>query len=473
MCGNTTVVINGAGPVGLTTAIALLDVSSQMGIPMPKVQIWDPCLRPWREVVIRIPHSIAVSLPEQVQMELWGETTASPQRVFVRGQCNFDITVENSRVHDSYSEHPSRYTAIVQVKHFQEACLSYLRMRHAQHCTINEGTCPPGVMREAAAVIQSYGKAARKSNPISGNLASQEDPCHGMSTPSPHGLFVLFNRDDVMDGVQDTNYRHFNSRYNGFATFQSHRRSNTVQTYIWPEEVNNDMGLAPVPASHEELLANGRSLSLRALFDCVPQMQGEEDWWWELSRRCRLQDQDGKSVAPELACTLEWRRGCSGHQTSYPQMDAKACSPAFHAWFDAVRYQISLNLYKMGIFGSCAESFLKKVRLCYARREPYRYNSVYTEVESVPLFYIGDSAGSTDFKKGLSCGRGLLCAAQLAFDVGRSIVEQMKKCGQADLKHAFQCSGRQYQQAWNSSDMMSEWRDDFDPTHKYLLTGRL
>merc|ERR1712232_117130 len=122
----------------------------------------------------------------------------------------------------------------------------------------------------------------------------------------------------------------------------------------------------------------------------------------------------GESGVPaEATCSLEWRGGFPGYQSMLPGTREKASSPAFEAWFDAVRYQVSLNLYKMGIFGSCAETFLHKVRLCYARREPYRYNSVYTEVEAVPVIYVGDSAGSTDFKKGLSCGRGLLCACQL------------------------------------------------------------
>merc|ERR1719502_1689105 len=127
-------------------------------------------------------------------------------------------------------------------------------------------------------------------------------------------------------------------------------------------------------------------------------------------------------------------------------MGEKASSPAFTAWFDAVRYQISLNLYKMGIFGSCAENFLRKVRLCYARREPYRYNNVYTEVEHVPVLYLGDSAGSTDFKKGLSCGRGLLCASQLAFDTMGTISHHLASTQRSDLKDAFRQGGMRYQQ---------------------------
>jgi len=81
------VLINGAGPVGLTFAVALLDQAVLAGSPKPKVQIWDPNLIPWRETLIRLPSSIAASLPEQIQMDLWEETSSRPQRMFLPGLC--------------------------------------------------------------------------------------------------------------------------------------------------------------------------------------------------------------------------------------------------------------------------------------------------------------------------------------------------------------------------------------------------
>ena len=62
--------------------------------------------------------------------------------------------------------------------------------------------------------------------------------------------------------------------------------------------------------------------------------------------------------------------------------------------FHSVASKISLNLHKMGIIGTHAERFLHKIRLCCAQRQPYRYDGVYTEVEGVPVVYLGDSAGS-------------------------------------------------------------------------------
>jgi len=467
-----TVVVNGAGPVGLTFTIALLDRATQLGIPKPKVQIWDPIMTPRRETVIRLPHIIATLLPEQVQMELWQETTSAPRRLFMPGPCNSSVAVGNSHVHDPVNQPACQLTATIQIKQFQEVTMRYLLAHHAECCTLNHGRCPPDVMRGAAAVIQSYGKAARKSNPIVGNSAAEEDPIINMEVESENGLFVLFDRKDVVDGDRAADYNLFNERGNGFTVFQSHDPTNAVQAYIWPEDVNNDLGCPAVPLTQADLIANGNSFGLRALFDCVDKLQGQEQWWWEVSRRCRLQDENGMAVPREMACTLEWRRGHPGSRQPLPQMGEKASSDAFEAWFDAVRYQISLNMYKMGIFGSRAENFLCKVRFCYARREPYRYNSVFAQVEGVPVIYLGDSAGSTDFKKGLSCGRGLLCASQLAVDAMDLVLQQLRSPGCADLRRAFQLGAEQYQLAWRSTEMCCEWRSDFDATYKYLQAGR-
>lgn len=467
-----TVVVNGAGPVGLLFSIALLDRATLLGLPKPKVQIWDPNTTPWRETVIRLPHIIAACLPECVQMELWGETCSSPQRLFVPGPCIPSPAVENSRVHDPYNHPPSQYTAIVQTKQLQEVTMHYLLARHPQHCTVNQGLCPAEVMRKASAVVQCYGKVARKNNPIIGNSVAEEEPFVGMEVPSENGLFLLFDRSDVADGDRDTEYQHFNQRGNGFSVFQSHDLTNAVQTYIWPEDVTNDTGYPYVPLTQEQLINHGRSFGLRALFDCVVNIQGQERWWWEFSRRCRLQDENGMPVPREKACTLDWRDGHQGWRHDNPRIGEKASSRAFEAWFDAVRYQIALNMYKMGIFGSHAENFLHKVRLCYARRASYRYNSVCTEVEGVPVIYLGDSAGSTDFKKGLSCGRGLLCASSLALAVTNVVSRQLHTAPWEGLKSAFQQGAQLYQQHWGSAEMAAEWRNDFDATFKYLQAGR-
>jgi len=468
------VVVNGAGPVGLTFSLALLDRATEKGLPMPSVQIWDPCMTPWRENVIRIPYSIAMSLPDQVQVELWGETTSSPQRLFMPVSSCPSQAVDNSRVHDPLSVSSSYFTAVLQVKQFQESMMRVILSRYPHHCVLNQGRCPPEMMRSAVAVVQCYGKAARKTNPIAGNPVSLEEPLPGLALPKEleHGVFVLFDRREVAVGSQFADYESFNVRGNGFSVVQSYAANNAVQAYIFAEDLNNDTGRAPFPLKLEQLINNGRDFGLKALFECVTGLQGHEDWWWEFSRRCRLQDSFGIPVPKESACTLEWRTGLPGWRRHYQNFGEKASSSGFEAWFDAVRYQISLNLHHMGIFGTHVENFLHKVRLCYARRDRYRYGSVYTEVEGVPVIYLGDSAGSTDFKQGLSCGRGLLCAAQLAFQVIDLALQQLTSSGKLCVKSAFQRGAERYQEHWRSPEMAAEWSNDFDASPKYLHAGR-
>jgi hypothetical protein len=244
----------------------------------------------------------------------------------------------------------------------------------------------------------------------------------------------------------------FNQNYNGFNVFQSYDESNAVQVYIWPEDAQSGTGIAVTPTSHEQLIQGGGCFGLRALFDCVASLQGSEDWWWELSRRCRLQNAHGP-VPKEEQCSLNWQTG----KTGYCKAGEKASSPAFETWFNAVRHQIALNMYKMGIIGSGADAFLDKIRLCYAKREPYYFNSVYAEVQGVPVIYLGDSAGSTDFKQAMSCGRGLICAADLVLRTLEAAKRQEQSTGGCNIREAFRWGAQQYQRLWNSAEMKSQW----------------
>jgi hypothetical protein len=299
-------------------------------------------------VNIKLPLTIAALLPEQVQMELWKETVAAPKQVF-SADCGSDRRIENCRVHNPRGFKSN--LAIVQVKQFQLVLNRYLRRHHSSNCSFHVGVCPPDVMAKASVVMQTYGRAAREANPIPGNTVSEEKPITDLEVPSPHGLFVLFDRSAVTHGEQDPAFWEFNQNYNGFNVFQSHDLANVVQVYIWPENVNDVTGCPNTPKTHEELIQGGGLFGLRALFDCVATLQGSEDWWWELSRRCRLQNAHGPVPKAEQ-CSLNWKTG----KTGYCKAGEKASSPAFETWFNAVRHQISLNLYKMGIIGSHADA---------------------------------------------------------------------------------------------------------------------
>ena len=61
---------------------------------------------------------------------------------------------------------------------------------------------------------------------------------------------------------------------------------------------------------------------------------------------------------------------------------------------------------------------LSQIQVFYAPRSEYYWDTVATNIpwldDSKPLFFLGDSAGSTDYKLGLSMGRGLLSVQALS-----------------------------------------------------------
>jgi len=97
----------------------------------------------------------------------------------------------------------------------------------------------------------------------------------------------------------------------------------------------------------------------------------------------------------------------------------------------------------------------------------------YRSGEAVPGSLLGLPSCTAHFKKGMSCGRGLICAAKVAISTMHHFAIQQKSIAQADLRCAFQFGGMEYQQDWNSMEMKSEWRDDFDPSYKYCRLGRI
>jgi hypothetical protein len=57
------------------------------------------------------------------------------------------------------------------------------------------------------------------------------------------------------------------------------------------------------------------------------------------------------------------------------------------------------------------------VKIYYAARSEYYWQTV--AQPDYPSFFVGDSAGSTDYKMGLSMGRGLLATQYLASSIRR------------------------------------------------------
>ncbi|OAI46489.1 alanine racemase [Gammaproteobacteria bacterium SCGC AG-212-F23] len=84
-------------------------------------------------------------------------------------------------------------------------------------------------------------------------------------------------------------------------------------------------------------------------------------------------------------------------------------------WFERYKHEIVTTCAKFEI---PLPIDLKRIKIFYAQRTEYYWEDVATQISwqgnSKPLFFLGDSAGSTDYKLGLSVGRGLLSAQTLS-----------------------------------------------------------
>lgn len=96
-------------------------------------------------------------------------------------------------------------------------------------------------------------------------------------------------------------------------------------------------------------------------------------------------------------------------------LSGKGLVGTMQKWFE--RYK-TIVLKTAKKFDITLPDDLSRIQVFYASRMEYYWNDVVTEIPwksgSRPLFFLGDSAGSTDYKSGLSLGRGLLAVQELS-----------------------------------------------------------
>lgn len=96
-------------------------------------------------------------------------------------------------------------------------------------------------------------------------------------------------------------------------------------------------------------------------------------------------------------------------------MSGEGLSEEAKRWFEK---------YKSIVYAEIAEADIpipedtKKINVYYAARSEYYWNTVatvwpFSDDSIIPLYFLGDSAGSTDYKFGISVGRGLLAVDML------------------------------------------------------------
>ncbi|KTC81935.1 alanine racemase [Legionella cincinnatiensis] len=148
---------------------------------------------------------------------------------------------------------------------------------------------------------------------------------------------------------------------------------------------------------------------------------GENGISYAASNNCNYDVQLYTYPAGELSSVLNEVPEDFIHRVKYNSlfnrldMTGRALSENSKQWFENYKKIIVNETNKYGIE---LPSDLEKIEIFYASRSEYYWNRAAIKVSwqknlHVPLFFIGDSAGSTDYKFGLSVGRGFLAVDML------------------------------------------------------------
>lgn len=108
-----------------------------------------------------------------------------------------------------------------------------------------------------------------------------------------------------------------------------------------------------------------------------------------------------------------------------------------------------------------------KIRVYYATRCEYCYDKAATSICGTPLLFVGDSAGGTDYKLGLSLGRGLITTMNL--------VHEMKNANQIAFKAIVEFFngywGNVVATEFNTRNMLLGKTAEI--VHKYVMEGKV
>lgn len=156
------------------------------------------------------------------------------------------------------------------------------------------------------------------------------------------------------------------------------------------------------------------------------------------------------------------------YNSQTPAVDLTGSGLSNHSrqWFENYKNILINSLNKVGIE---LPSDFTKIKVFYASRSEYYWDIVATKIFwendiSFPVFFLGDSAGSTDYKFGLSMGRGFLA--------GNVLTTAMQ-----EHNYDFDRIAEHYQIYWNSVISREFNQGPLLPTepwiqYKYLIKGR-
>lgn len=400
--------IYGAGPVGLYLSYKLLSQD-----PNAHVDIYDRT-PPSRPQVVRIPYSSADSLDTNIKEKLWPDTLV---RTSIFG------TQTSTNINDQ-APIPYKVWPFIQIKDFQEKMLSHLNMTYKDRFHFKDSHHSK-VTASKIANEEKYESIFVTSG--GGAFQSELRKIMNKTTLATHdkrekidemGIYLTYENPGVESYMRQGKLMNPKDlAEKGMTYAASNNESKSVQLYTYP------VG------------------DLKETFEAFPEsLKGKASF--------------GKNNIP-----------LSGH---HPQVNAHE-----KEWLNEYKEKIIAHAETTGVPLPTKEENpndidTDKIKVYYAKRYEYAYQDVaFPNNRHVPLMFVGDSAGSTDYKLGLSLGRGLLAA---------DMITQALRIPNATPKDTM----KRYQKYWENQVLPQEFNQN-NPAltslapikYNYLLKGRI
>ena len=351
-------IIVGGGPVGCYLAYKLLAISPNKQVILFESRIFE------RPQVIRIPFIIADDFPLDVKNKMWCDIETR-SRIFNPGLS----TDKNFWPKPDYSFWPW-----INISAFQKAIIHYLKTDTLYKDRFYFIPDDVNITKNTwqAALEKAYPTFNRSISLSTGaiyctcgayaKMLRQELNVTG-GTPTEikgHGIYLTYQNKIIEDYKRDANsLSYLELGRNGISYAASNNSNLDVQLYTYPEG------------------------DLAAIFHEIPE---------EFIQR---------AVYKQNSCALDMR--------------GDKLTNTAKKWFDRYKAELFKTANKFNI---TIPDDLSRIQVFYAPRTEYYWDVAATNIPwqgySRPLFFLGDSAGSTDYKSGLSLGRGLLSVQALS-----------------------------------------------------------
>ena len=344
-------IVIGAGPVGLFACLQLL---SKTNLTVELIEKRNDFVRPQ---VVRIPYAAAINLPLEIQRGLWPDDAIRNKILGNRQKSDPDFWDRGD-----YMYYPQ-----ISIKDFQERLADYVKRSYAGRFKLT--------MDDESSLKSVRGKLQRGN--YSGIFVAA-----GLSNI----MFEMREQMGLMEEIEtDNTTRSEIDRHGVYGIFQTrqketHQRGKaTIKaanfgphgfTYCHSNNANNDVQLYTYPFG--------------GLVDVYRRMPST------------FVQTAGFTFARKAPVTFDLDA----------MQKSKRLDKAEVEWLRLLKSAVS----RLFADNKIDVQSLDKIQLYYSKRSEYFYRTASGKLDGVATFFVGDSVGSTDYKLGMSLGRGLLAA---------------------------------------------------------------